>query len=182
MNIRTCDLAGLLIIEPKVFGDSRGFFLESWNRRHYQAAGINADFVQDNLSFSRRGTLRGLHFQNPTPQGKLLQVLDGEVFDVAVDLRHSSATFGQWHGLVLSSKNKLQFYVPSGFAHGFLVLSETALFQYKCTDFYSPQDELSVQWNDPDLAISWPLSTPVLSDKDARAPRLRDLPRERLFP
>jgi dTDP-4-dehydrorhamnose 3,5-epimerase len=182
MNVRTCDLAGLLILEPKVFGDSRGFFLETWNRRRYQEAGIDADFVQDNLSLSRRGTLRGLHFQNPNPQGKLLQVLEGEVFDVAVDLRRSSPTFGRWHGLALSAENKLQFYIPSGFAHGFQVLSETALFHYKCTDFYSPGDERAIRWDDTDLGIEWPMTTPILSDKDFRAPRLCELPSDRLFP
>ena len=127
MNVQRCQLDGLLIIEPKVFGDARGFFLETWNRRRYREAGMDADFVQDNVSFSRRGTLRGLHFQNPKPQGKLLQVLLGEVFDVAVDIRRSSPTFGKWHGLVLSAENKRQFYIPPGFAHGFAVLSETAL-------------------------------------------------------
>jgi dTDP-4-dehydrorhamnose 3,5-epimerase len=182
MNIRTCKLAGLLIIEPEVFGDRRGFFCEIWNQRRYREAGIAGDFVQDNVSFSSRGTLRGLHCQNPKPQGKLLQVLQGQVFDVAVDLRRSSSTFGRWHGLVLSAENKQQFYIPAGFAHGFLVMSETALFHYKCTDFYSPDDELAIHWGDPDLAIEWPINDPVLSAKDAHAPRLRDLPRERLFP
>jgi dTDP-4-dehydrorhamnose reductase len=140
MNVLTCNIPGLLILEPKVFGDARGFFLETWNLQRYRDAGIAADFVQDNVSFSRRGILRGLHFQNPKPQGKLLQVLQGEVFDVAVDIRRSSPTFGKWHGLVLSGENKRQFYIPPGFAHGFAVLSETAFFQYKCTEFYSPKD------------------------------------------
>jgi dTDP-4-dehydrorhamnose 3,5-epimerase len=181
MKLLTCSIPGLLIIEPKVFGDARGFFLETWNRRRYGEAGLDADFVQDNVSFSRRGTLRGLHFQNPRPQGKLLQVLDGEVFDVAVDIRRSSPTFAKWHGLVLSGVNKLQFYIPPGFAHGFVVLSETALFQYKCTEFYSPKDELAIRWDDPDIGIKWPLEEPVLSDRDARSPRFCELPRERLF-
>src|SRR3974377_678818 len=128
MNVTRCELEGLLIIEPKAFGDERGYFMETWNLRRYREAGLDASFVQDNLSFSRRGILRGLHFQNPNPQGKLLQVLQGEVFDVAVDLRRSSPTFGRSHSLVLSAENKKQFYVPPGFAHGFLVLSETALF------------------------------------------------------
>ncbi len=135
MNVISCDIPGLLVIEPKVFGDARGFFFESWNRRQYQQAGLDIDFVKDNLSFSRRGTLRGLHYQNPNPQGKLAQVLQGEVFDVALDLRRSSPTFGKWHGIVLSAESKRQFYIPPGFAHGFAVLSETALFFYKCTDF-----------------------------------------------
>jgi dTDP-4-dehydrorhamnose 3,5-epimerase len=137
--------------------------------------------VQDNVSFSRRGILRGLHFQNPRPQGKLLQVLQGEVFDVAVDIRRSSPTFGKWHGLVLSSENKRQFYIPAGFAHGFLVLSETALFHYKCTEFYSPKDEMAIRWDDPDIGIEWPLREPLLSERDASGQPLREVPLERLF-
>ncbi len=181
MNVQTCDIPGLLVIEPKVFGDARGFFLETWNKRRYRAAGLDADFVQDNVSFSRRGILRGLHFQNPNPQGKLLQVLQGEVFDVAVDIRRSSRTFGKWHGLVLSSENKRQFYIPPGFAHGFAVLSETALFHYKCTEFYAPKDELAIRWDDPDIAIKWPVKAPLLSERDAKAARLSELPADRLF-
>ncbi len=181
MNVLNCHIPGLLIIEPKVFGDTRGFFLETWNRRRYGEAGLDVDFVQDNVSFSRRGILRGLHFQNPKPQGKLLQVLQGEVFDVAVDIRRSSPTFGKWHGLVLSGENKTQFYIPAGFAHGFVVLSETALFQYKCTELYSPQDEMAIRWDDPDLGIQWPLKEPLLSDRDAKGLRLRDMPSDRLF-
>jgi dTDP-4-dehydrorhamnose 3,5-epimerase len=181
MNVQRCQLEGLLIIEPKVFGDARGFFLESWNRDRYRAAGLDADFVQDNISFSRRGILRGLHFQNPKPQGKLLQVLLGEVFDVAVDIRRSSPTFGKWYGLVLSAENKRQFYVPPGFAHGFVVLSETALFQYKCTEFYAPKDEMAIRWDDPDIGIEWPLSEPLLSERDAKGLRLGETPAERLF-
>ena len=181
MNILTCEISGLLILEPKVFGDARGFFMETYNQRSYREAGLAADFVQDNLSFSRRGTLRGLHCQNPVPQGKLLQVLQGEVFDVAVDIRRHSPTFGKWHGLNLSAENKRQFYVPPGFAHGFLVLSETALFHYKCTEFYSPQNELAIRWNDPDIGIEWPIKEPLLSERDAKGLRLRDTPPERLF-
>ena len=181
MKVLTCAIPGLLIIEPKVFGDARGFFLETWNRRRYGEAGLDVDFVQDNVSFSRRGILRGLHFQNPRPQGKLLQVLQGEVFDVAVDIRRNSPTFGKWHGLVLSSDNKLQFYIPAGFAHGFAVLSETALFQYKCTEFYSPKDEMAIRWDDPDIGIEWPLKEPLLSERDAKGLLLRDAPPERLF-
>jgi len=180
MNVLTCDIPGLLVFEPKVFGDARGFFMETWNRRRYGEAGLDLDFVQDNLSRSRRGALRGLHFQNPKPQGKLLQVLEGEVFDVAVDIRRGSATFGQWHGLVLSAENKRQFYVPPGFAHGFAVLSETVLFHYKCTEFYSPKDEMAIRWDDPDIGIKWPLQEPLLSERDAGALRLRDVPPERL--
>jgi dTDP-4-dehydrorhamnose 3,5-epimerase len=181
MKVLTCDIAGLLVIEPKVHGDARGFFLETWNRRRYREAGLEADFLQDNVSFSRRGILRGLHFQNPKPQGKLLQVLQGEVFDVAVDIRRRSPTFGKWYGLVLSAENKRQFYIPAGFAHGFVVLSETALFHYKCTEFYSPTDELTIRWNDPDIGIGWPLKEPLLSERDAKGLRLSEVPPERLF-
>jgi dTDP-4-dehydrorhamnose 3,5-epimerase len=175
MNIIATPLAGLLIIEPKVFGDDRGFFLEIWSRKRYQDMGIKADFVQDNLSFSRRGVLRGLHFQNPKPQGKLVYVLQGEVFDVAVDIRQDSPTFGQWHGTVLSADNKRQFWVPPGFAHGFCVTSETALFAYKCTELYAPQHEQSIRWDDPTLAIDWPLISPQVSDKDRLAPLLSEI-------
>jgi dTDP-4-dehydrorhamnose 3,5-epimerase len=181
MNVQRCPLEGLLIIEPKVFGDARGFFLETWNRERYRQAGVDADFVQDNLSFSRRGILRGLHFQNPHPQGKLLQVLQGEVFDVAVDVRRSSPTFGKWHGLMLSSENKRQFYIPPGFAHGFAVVSDTALFHYKCTEFYSPKDETAIRWDDREIGIEWPIKDPVLSERDAKGLRLREAPPERLF-
>src|SRR3974390_23538 len=181
MNVIRCQLEGLLLIEPKVFSDSRGYFVETWNRRRYMEAGLKADFVQDNISFSRQGALRGLHCQNPTPQGKLVSVLQGTVFDVAVDLRQSSSTFSKWHGVELSSENKRQFFIPPGFAHGFLVMSETAMFHYKCTEFYSPKDEMTLRWDDPDLGIAWPLKDPLLSDKDAKGLRLRDFPRDRLF-
>lgn len=181
MNVVPGDLAGLLIIEPKIFGDPRGFFLETWNQRRYQECGLKMSFVQDNLSFSRRGTLRGLHFQNPTPQGKLITVLQGEVFDVAVDIRRSSPTFGRWHALTLSAENKRQFFIPPGFAHGFVVVSEAALFHYKCTDYYAPKDEVTIRWDDPDLAIPWPIQGPILSERDARAPLFREVSRERLF-
>ncbi len=182
MNVSTCNLAGVLIIEPKVFGDSRGFFLETWNRERYYEAGLRLDFVQDNVSLSRRGTLRGLHYQNPKPQGKLLQVMQGEVFNVAVDIRRSSPTFGQWHGVVLSAENKKQFFSPPGFAHGFLVLSETALFHYKCTDFYSPKDEMTLSWEDPEVGVQWQTREVLLSEKDKHGLKLRDIPVERLFP
>jgi len=181
MKVLTCDIAGLLILEPQVFGDARGYFLETYNERRYREAGLDATFVQDNLSFSRRGILRGLHFQNPNPQGKLLQVLQGEVFDVAVDVRLSSPTFGKWHGLVLSAENKRQFYIPPGFAHGFLVTSETALFHYKCTEMYSPKDEMAIRWDDPAIGIRWPLKDPLLSERDSKALRLNDAPEARLF-
>lgn len=180
MQIISSRLAGALIIEPRVFGDARGFFMETWNAARYAEAGIALDFVQDNLSFSRRGVLRGLHFQKPNPQGKLVYVLAGEVFDVAVDIRVGSPTFGQWESVVLSSENRRQFYVPPGFAHGFCVTSETALFAYKCTDLYNPAAEGSVLWNDPDLAIPWPVSDPELSAKDKVGVRLKDFPRDRL--
>lgn len=169
------------MIEPAVYGDTRGFFLELWNRRRYTEIGIDVDFVQDNVSLSSQGILRGLHFQNPNAQGKLVQVLQGEVFDVVVDLRRSSPTFGQWEGFSLDGDTKRQVYVPPGCAHGFAVLSASALFHYKCTSFYSPKDELSVRWDDPDIGIRWPLSQPILSAKDQNAPRLRDIPPERLF-
>ena len=181
MKVLTCDIAGLLILEPQVFGDARGFFLETYNERRYREAGVDATFVQDNVSFSRRGILRGLHFQNPKPQGKLLQVLQGEVFDVAVDVRRSSPTFGKWHGLALSAENKRQFYIPPGFAHGFLVTSDSALFHYKCTEFYSPKDEMAIRWDDPAIGIQWPIKDPLLSDRDTKALHLRDAPKERLF-
>src|SRR5437867_9397155 len=181
MKVTTCEISGLLILEPKVFTDNRGFFLEIFNQTRYREAGLRADFVQDNLSFSGRGILRGLHFQNPKPQGKLLQVLQGEVFDVAVDVRRSSPTFGKWHGLMLYGENKRQFYIPPGFAHGFLVTSESALFQYKCTEFYSPKDEVAIRWDDPAIGIQWPMKDPLLSERDIKALRLQDVPAERLF-
>jgi dTDP-4-dehydrorhamnose 3,5-epimerase len=181
MKVLTCNLEGILIIEPDVFGDHRGFFVESWNAQRYRGAGIDSAFVQDNFSFSQRGTLRGLHFQNPLPQGKLVSVWQGEVFDVAVDIRRASRTFGQWHGVTLTAENKRQFWVPPGFAHGFAVISDTALFHYKCTETYSPQNELGFRWDDPDVGIKWPIATPTLSQRDAKAPFLKDLPREKLF-
>jgi dTDP-4-dehydrorhamnose 3,5-epimerase len=181
MKVTTCDLQGLLIIEPDVFGDNRGFFMESWNHQRYRAAGIDLDFVQDNFSLSRRGTLRGLHFQNPVAQGKLVSVLQGEVFDVGVDIRRGSPTFGRWFGMTLSAENKRQFFLPPGFAHGFLVLSEMALFHYKCTDLYSPKDEQGFRWDDPDVGVKWPVANPILSKRDAAAPRLNAIPPEKLF-
>ena len=155
--------------------------METWNQQRYAEAGLRAAFVQDNVSVSRLGALRGLHCQNPSAQSKLVSVLQGAVFDVAVDIRRRSATFGKWHGLELSSENKRQFFIPAGFAHGFLVLSDTAMFHYKCTDFYSPKDELTIRWDDPDIDIAWPTKNPTLSDKDAKGLRLKDVPKERLF-
>ncbi len=181
MNVIRCELDGLLVLEPQVFGDARGFFMETWNRRRYAEAGLDVSFVQDNISVSRRGALRGLHLQNPNAQGKLVSVLQGEVFDVAVDLRQSSRTFGKWHGLHLSSENKRQFFVPAGFAHGFVVLSETAMFNYKCTEFYSPKDEMTIRWDDPQIGIAWPISNPTLSGKDQNGLTLREVPKNRLF-
>ena len=180
MKVIETKLPGVLIVEPKVFGDARGYFLESFQAARYAEAGMAGPFVQDNLSFSRRGILRGLHLQNPRPQGKLVQVLQGEVFDVAVDVRVGSPTFGQWEGVVLSQENARQLYVPPGFAHGFLVTGETALFAYKCTDYYAPQSEISVLWNDPDIGIEWPRIEPQLSAKDAAGLRLADIDSARL--
>lgn len=175
MKVTKTPLSGLLVIEPEVFGDRRGFFLETWSQARYKEAGIDVDFVQDNLSFSQHGVLRGLHFQNPQGQGKLVSVIEGEVFDVAVDLRQGSPTFGHWHGVTLSGENKLQFWVPAGFAHGFCVTSETALFSYKCTELYAPQHERSLRWDDPTIAINWPIANPLVSDKDRVAPLLADI-------
>lgn len=180
MNVVTTSLPGVVVIEPKVFGDARGFFLETYNQARYAEVGLPARFVQDNLSFSARGVLRGLHYQLPTMQGKLVSVLQGEVFDVAVDIRRGSPTFGKWEGILLSADNKRQFFVPEGFAHGFVVLSETALFSYKCTNLYRPQEEGSIRWDDPDLGIDWRFAEPTLSTKDAAALRLRDVPLDRL--
>jgi len=182
MKVRTTEIPGALIVEPKIHGDQRGFFTESYNQLRYQQAGIEPVFVQDNLSYSQGGVLRGLHFQNPNPQGKLVQVLTGAVFDVVVDIRHGSPAFGRWVGVELSDRNKQQFYIPPGCAHGFCVLSDAALFAYKCTALYSPEGDGSIAWDDPDIGVKWPVSQPVLSSKDKQAPRLRDIPAERLLP
>ena len=175
MKVRETPLPGVLMVEPEVFGDGRGLFFETYRAQRYAEAGIPASFVQDNVSLSERGALRGLHLQNPNPQGKLIYVLQGEVFDVAVDVRVGSPTFARWTGTVLSGENKLQLYVPEGFAVGFCVLSETALFAYKCTDVYTPASELSIIWNDPAIGIEWPVDGPLLSPRDAAAPRLGDI-------
>ncbi len=180
MNVIETALPGVLIIEPKVFGDARGFFLETWQQNRYAKLGITGPFVQDNLSFSTRGVLRGLHYQQPYAQGKLLSVIQGEVFDVAVDIRRGSPTFGQWTGVTLSGDNHRQMWVPAGFAHGFCVVSETAYFTYKCTEIYAPQAEGAVAWNDPDIGIDWPLKEVSLSAKDQQSLRLKDIPAERL--
>lgn len=180
MKVIETKLPGVLIVEPKVFGDERGFFMETWHVERYEEAGLPSRFVQDNLSFSRRGILRGLHFQNPDQQGKLVYVLQGEVYDVAVDIRVGSPTFGEWTAVTLSAGNKRQFYVPEGFAHGFLVTSDTALFAYKCTAKYNAQAEAGVLWNDPRIGIEWPVEVPVLSEKDRAAPPLVEMSVERL--
>lgn len=172
MNVKDTTIADVKIIEPKVFGDHRGFFLETFSAERYaEEAGIRLPFVQDNHSRSARGVLRGLHFQKTNPQGKLVRVVTGEVFDVAVDIRKDSPSFGRWEGVVLSAENKRQFWVPPGLAHGFLVLSDYADFEYKCTEYYDPSDEGSLLWNDVDVGIEWPLDgIPALSDKDKNAP------------
>jgi dTDP-4-dehydrorhamnose 3,5-epimerase len=176
VNIVKTSLNDCVIIVPKVFGDERGFFLETFHRSRYSdLAEISLPFVQDNHSRSSKGVLRGLHFQKTKPQGKLVRVVRGEVFDVAVDIRRGSSTFAQWEGVILSEENKKQFWVPPGFAHGFVVLSDVADFEYKCTDYYDPLDEDSILWSDPDLDISWPVENPVLSDKDRSANKLVDL-------
>lgn len=167
MNIRSTPLHGVVVIEPRFFGDNRGFFMETWQAETYRAAGIPGPFVQDNLSRSARSVLRGLHYQHPHGQGKLVWVLEGEVFDVFVDIRRGSPTFGRWYGERLSAANRRQMYGAAGLAHGFCVLSDSALFAYKCTDFYHPEAEHTLLWNDPELAINWPLDDPVLSPKDA---------------
>lgn len=169
-------ISGVYIIEPKLFGDNRGYFMETYNYEAFKAAGLDMIFIQDNQSKSKKGVLRGLHYQKPKPQGKLVRVISGEVFDVAVDLRKHSPTYGQWEGIILSADNKKQFYIPEGFAHGFLVLSEEAEFVYKCTDFYRFEFEGSLAWNDPDIAIQWPLTyitEILLSEKDKNAPLLK---------
>jgi dTDP-4-dehydrorhamnose 3,5-epimerase len=180
MHIERTDIADVFIFQPKVFGDTRGFFMESFNHKVFsEVVGEHLNFVQDNHSRSARGVLRGLHFQKPPhAQGKLVRVTQGSVFDVAVDIRRASPTFGRWVGVELSGENHRQLWIPPGLAHGFLVLSETADFLYKTTDYYAPQSEGSVCWNDPDLAIAWPDAgvPPQLSAKDASAPRLADLP------
>ena len=171
ITVETCHIEGLKVITPTVFGDNRGYFMETYNYNDYKEAGIDQVFVQDNQSASKKGVLRGLHFQIHYPQDKLVRVLQGEVFDVAVDLREGSPTYGQWYGVLLSGENKKQFYIHKHFAHGFLVLSEYAEFAYKCTDFYHPNDEGGIAWNDPDIGVSWPIPEGmelILSDKDQK--------------
>lgn len=176
MKVSSLAIPDVLLIEPTVYGDERGFFFESFNQARFnEAAGAEVSFVQDNHSKSAKGVLRGLHYQISQAQGKLVRVVEGEVFDVCVDLRRSSPTFGKWVGEILSSDNKRQLYIPTGFAHGFVVLSETAQFLYKTTDFYSPQHERAIIWNDPTVNVAWPIETPpTLSSKDAQAPFMKD--------
>ncbi len=177
MNVIECDIAGPLIIEPRVFGDERGFFMESWNAASFAAAGLDLNFVQDNHSRSQKGVLRGMHFQNPNPQGKLVRVVRGAVFDAIVDLRKSSPTFGKWTGVVLSAENQRMFWVPEGFAHGFLTLEDDTDFLYKCTSAYEPHNECSLAWDDQTVGIEWPLDgiEPRLSAKDAVGVPLADV-------
>jgi dTDP-4-dehydrorhamnose 3,5-epimerase len=179
MKFVATDLPEVVLVEPQIFRDDRGFFLESYHARKFQAGGIAETFVQDNHSSSRRGTLRGLHAQLRHPQGKLVGVVDGEVWDVAVDIRRGSPTFGRWVGVHLTADPFRQLYIPPGFAHGFCVLSEWARFEYKCTAFYEPGDEVGIAWNDPELSIAWPIAEPLLSPRDRAAPRLAAL-RDRL--
>ena len=173
-------IPGVLLIEPVRFEDDRGFFMEVYHQGKYREAGIDRDFVQDNHSRSRRFTLRGLHYQLQHPQDKLVYVISGEIFDIAVDIRRGSPTFGCWTGIALSARNARQLFIPRGFAHGFCVVSETADVMYKCTDFYAPGDEYGILWSDPQIHIKWPVQTPILSEKDAHNLPLADVPREHL--
>lgn len=181
MKVSKTKLEGVLLIEPTVYEDERGFFFESYNFRRYAEHGIRTNFVQDNHSRSVKNTLRGLHYQINPGQDKLVRVIVGEVFDVAVDIRFGSPTFGQWVGYYLSAENKLQMYIPVGFAHGFCVVSEVAEFEYKCSDYYSPQDERGIMWNDPDLGIDWPVKNPILSPKDRQNIPFRDIEKDFIF-
>ena len=185
MKVIQTGIEGLVVVEPKVFGDARGFFMETYSERAFRELGLPTNFVQDNFSQSRKGALRGLHFQNPRPQGKLVRVTRGAVWDVAVDLRRDSPTFGRHFGLELSAENRLSFYVPEGFGHGFLTLSEVADFQYKCTDLYFPEHDVGVAWNDPELKVEWPLDrvggSPILSAKDSALRSLRQLREQNLL-
>lgn len=177
IKVTPCEIKGLYVIEPTVFQDERGYFLETYNENDFKQAGLNMKFVQDNQSMSVKGVLRGLHFQKQYPQGKLVRVISGAVFDVAVDLRAESETYGKWFGVELSADNKKQFYIPEGFAHGFLVLSETAEFAYKCTDFYHPGDEGGLLWSDPEIGIQWPVDDDtelIISEKDQKWDGIKD--------
>lgn len=180
MEARRGSLEGIVLIEPRVFEDERGFFMETFHRERYRSLGVAPDFLQDNVSGSRRGTLRGLHYQHPKGQAKLVQVLEGEVYDVVVDIRRGSPDFGRWMGVTLSGANKRQLYIPKGFAHGFCVLTDWALFSYKCGPYYSPENERGILWSDPAINIQWPLRSPALSEKDKKLPSLADTPADRL--
>jgi dTDP-4-dehydrorhamnose 3,5-epimerase len=174
-NVTETFIKGVYVIEPTVFGDDRGYFMETYNYEDFKAAGLDMVFVQDNQSKSKKGVLRGLHFQKEYPQGKLVRVIKGEVFDVAVDIRKDSETYGKWYGVILNDENKKQFYVPEGFAHGFLVLSEEAEFVYKCTEVYHPEDEGGIRWNDPEINVDWKIEDPMISEKDSKAPLFMDI-------
>jgi dTDP-4-dehydrorhamnose 3,5-epimerase len=176
------ELPGVVLVQPDVFGDSRGYFVETWHKERYEAAGIPGAFVQDNMSYSERGVLRGLHFQNPQAQGKLVSVIEGEIFDVAVDIRVGSPTFGRWVGVTLSRENRRQMFIPEGCAHGFCVVSAAALVTYKCTALYARETEASVLWNDPAIGVKWPLDRPTLSAKDEAALPLEELARQGRLP
>lgn len=180
MKVIPTALPGCLVIEPALFGDSRGFFYETWNAERFGEHGLPTRFVQSNVSSSAKGVLRGLHYQWPRPQGKLVSVLEGEVYDVAVDVRRGSPTFGRWASVVLSAENRKQFWIPEGFAHGFAVLSERALFNYLCTDVYVKEADAGIRWNDADIAVDWPISAPTLSAKDETAPFLKEIGEDRL--
>lgn len=175
MNVIQTELPGVIIFEPDVFGDERGYFVETWSRQRYEEAGIEENFCQDNVSFSQNRILRGLHYQYPHPQGKLVSVVSGEVFDVAVDIRVGSPTFGRHVDVYLSEDNHRQLYIPPGFAHGFCVVSDTARFSYKCTAYYDHASEGSIIWNDPDIGVNWPIDNPLLSKKDSQCPGLKDI-------
>jgi dTDP-4-dehydrorhamnose 3,5-epimerase len=180
MEVVETSLPGVLIIKPRVLGDARGFFVETFSAARYAAIGVPGPFVQDNLSRSQRGVLRGLHLQQPFAQGKLVSVAEGEIFDVAVDVRLGSPTFGRWLGTTLNGESQHQLYIPPGFAHGFCALRDGTLFSYKCTDVYHPETEFGVSWNDPDIGIEWPLDAPLVSKKDGEFPRLREIAKSRL--
>ena len=180
MKVQPTALPEVLLIEPRLFGDERGHFLETYHGQRYRDSSVSATFVQDNLSHSHRGVVRGLHYQWGHPQGKLIMVVQGEIFDVAVDIRQGSPSFGRWVGVTLSARDYQQLYIPEGFAHGFCVTSDSATVCYKCTDFYVPQDDRGIRWDDPTLAISWPITEAILSDKDRSLPPLTEVPAEHL--
>ena len=181
MKITQGEMDGLLILEPQLFEDSRGYFMETYHQARFTQNEIDTVFVQDNFSYSAHGTLRGLHFQVKYPQTKLVQAISGEIFDVAVDIRPGSSTFGKWSGIYLSDSNKRQLLIPAGFAHGFCVISETSRVTYKCSDYYHPEDESGILWSDPTVAIKWPVNNPIISEKDKKLPLLRDLAPDKLY-